>query len=314
MGWHKLKLVLAAVLAAANLLMLFLILRQARSSDYLPAEAVTEITALLERDGISLAEGALQTKKQSLVIYSGDIGDTYYADTAAAVSRSDVSLSFSTPSGVVFTMINGDRCAFEGGFRLRYDAAGCAGLLAKAGFGEFPIDGAGENLYPLSAAEERSVRDTVSRFLADAAGTAERSLQYEIEYEVRFCGTEPRTQVQYAVCTQLVKGTAITNLRSVFAVQGDRVIGMRGKWCFSEIHTTYSAQLYDQINILYKAKDRIAEERNSVHTVLTSLSLAYAVYYHADSDLFYLIPTWNITTDEGNTYILNAVNGSLYTD
>ncbi len=315
MGWNRLKLVLAAVLLAANLLLLYLLSTQSWASRYIPDESVREVKLLLARDGVTLAENALPTKKQSLVIYSGEIGDTYYVDTAEALSQSAVSLSFNTPTGVVFTMENGDRCVFEGGFGIRYEAAGFASLLETAGF--FVLDPAAEmpdTLAELTAREERTLADTVQTFLSANKPRAERQTQYAMTSDVRFCGRDTATQVQFFACSQEIRDTEIATLSCVFAVFDGKIIGMDGEWCFADVQTTYFAQLYDQINILYKVKDHILADSTSAHNVVTSLSLAYAVYYRADADLFYLIPTWHVDTDAGMTYILNAVNGALYTE
>ena len=316
MGWNRLKLVLVAVLLFANLLLLYLLSTQAWSLRYIPEESVQQVKLLLERDGISLSEDALPAKKQSLVIYSGEIGDTYYVDTAESLSDSGVSLSFNTPTGVVFTMENGDRFVFEGGFGIRYEAAGFSSLLETGGFVE--LDSTEEKmpraLEALSAREQRALADTVRSFLAAGKIRAERQAMYEMAEEIRFCGRDAETQVQFFACCQRIRDTEITTLSCVFAVLDGKVIGMNGEWCFSDVQTTYSAQLYDQINILYTVKDHILADSTAAHKVVTSLSLAYAVYYRADSDLFYLIPTWHVATDEGQTYILNAVNGALYTE
>lgn len=315
MGWNRLKLVLAAVLLFANFVLLYLIGTQARTLQYIPDESLQEVKTLLDRDGISLAAGAIPVKKQSLVIYSGEIGDTYYVDTAETLSKSTVSLSFNTPNGVVFSMENGDRCVFERGFGIRYEAGDFASLLETSPFSAMDSTvirpGA---LEELSSREQRKLADTVKAFVTGDKPRAERQTPYDMTWEIRFCGRDPGTQVLFYACSQRIRDTEITTLSAVFAVLDGKVIGMKGEWCFSDVQTTYSAQLFDQINILYKVKDHILADSTASHNVVTSLSLAYAVYYRADSDLFYLIPTWQIHTDMGMTYILNAVNGALYTE
>ena len=315
MGWNRLKLVLSAVLLAANLLLLYLIGTQARSLRYIPDELVQEMKVLLEGDGISLSADALSTKKQSLVIYSGEIGDTYYVSTAESLSGSAVSLSFTTPNGAVFTMENGDRCVFEGGFGIRYEAEGMASLLDTAGFSVLELAAVRAGmLEELSSRELRALLHTVENFLAAQKPRAERQTPHDMDHEVYFCGRDAKTQVLFLACGQRIRDTEIITLGAVFAVLDGKVIGMKGDWCFSDVQTTYTAQLYDQVNILYKVKDHILADSTASHNVVTSLSLAYAVYYRSDSDLFYLIPTWQIGMDTGETYVLNAVNGALYTE
>lgn len=312
MGWSRLKLVLASVLLGANILLAYLIGVQAWSSRYIPDEAVQQMKILLERDGITLAEEAFSSKRQSLVIYSGEMGDTYYADTAEFLSKSGVSLSFNTPNGAVFSMENGDRCVFEDGFGIRFEAAGFAAVLESTGFFSPTLAAAElpDGLDPLSSRGERTAMDAVRACTAEE----DRPALFEMEEEILWCGLDADTGIVFAACGQGIRDTEIATLSAVFAIQNGQVIGISGEWCFCGVQTTYSAQLYDQVNILYKVKDHILADSTAARKVVTSLSLAYAVYYRADSDQFYFIPTWHVATDEGMTYILNAVNGALYTE
>ncbi len=316
MDWHKLKLVLIGVLVSVNLFLLFMIREQARTLEYIPHEAIEKLTALLNEDGIYLAEGALSSKKQTMVIYGGEMQESYYTDTASALSDSAVSLSFTTPTGVVLTMESGTRCAFSSGFGIRYEAAGFGQLLQDTLFFETEMQALTENdaLIPLETREERAVQTAVRAFLAKAASPSERTALHTVDYTAVYCAEDPKTGLQYYVCMQTVKDQPVANLCSAFAVLEGTVIGMTGEWCFSSLQETYSAQLYDQINILYSVKERITTEETAAHTVLQSVSLVYAVYYHADSELFYLIPTWRVTTDADKEYYLNAVDGSFYTN
>lgn len=316
MNWHKLKLVLIGVLVAANLFLLYMIREQARTLEYIPDETIEKLTALLNADGIYLADGALDPKKQSMVIYGGQMREEYYTETAAALSTSGVSLLFNTPTGVVLTMENGTRCAFSSGFEIRYEAAGFAELLAQTQFFETEMEALSETdgLISLESREERALQTAVRSFLTKAENASPRSAAYALEYTDVYCAKDPKTGVQYCVCVQTVKDQPIANLCSAFAVLDGVVIGMTGEWCFSGLTDTYSAQLYDQIHILYSVKERITAENTASHTVLRSVSLVYAVYYHADSDLFYLLPTWRVTTDTDEEYFLNAVDGSFYTN
>lgn len=315
MGWNKVKIVMIAVLFAFNLYLLYMIREQARASEYIPEQSVFQMVKLLEKDGITVADGALSNKKESRVIYGGTIGEDYYVTAASAVSGSTVSLSFPTPSGVVLSMQNGDRCAFNGGFHIRYEADGFADLLEEKGFfaGDAADFGSDGSLFALSAREERELAACVEQFLLRAGGITERNASYAMQYDVLFCGYDLDTRVQYFVCVQTVRDISITNLCSAFAVLDGTVIGMSGEWCFADIETTYSAQLYDQINILYNVKERIDAE-GTTDTVITSISLVYAVYYHADTGSFYMIPTWNVTTDSGDVFLLNGVDGTFYTE
>lgn len=308
MGWHKLKGVLAGVLAAVNLFLLYMVREQARALDFIPDEAVEKLISLLEEDSIYLAEGALNREKQSPVIYGGVLSETYYKNVAESLSDSRENLFFTTPNGVVMTVDSGARFAFASGFGIRYEAAGFSELLLDSGFFETEVTRFADNarIVPLEGGDSRRVTAAVSRFLAE---TSDRALTDMLSYDIVNCFTDPETKVNYAVCTQKIKDTEVTNLKAAFAVLDGTVIGMNGRWCFESVGNTYSAQLYDQLHILYSVKERIREENGPVPAVIESVSLVYAVYYHADSDGFYLIPTWRVTVDNGREFLFNAVDG-----
>lgn len=314
MGWNRVKIVMITVLFAFNLFLMYMIGEQSRASEYIPEESVSRIVELLRKDGILVGEGALSRKKESPVIYGGECGNEYYAATASSLSGSSVSLSFPTPSGVVLSMKNGDRCSFESGFRIRYEASGCTALLEAQGFFDTAPDEIAKIApMPLSARQEKDLSAVVNRFLSRTDGTLERSAQYTLGYDVLFCGENKESGVRYLLCVQTVEGMRITTSCAAFAVYDGRVLGMNGEWCFADIQTTYSAQIYDQIHILYSVKERIRAEE-AQQTVLTAISLVYAVNYHADTGTFFLIPAWSVTTDAGVVYLWNGVNGEFYTD
>ncbi|MBQ8746947.1 MAG: hypothetical protein IJZ08_03670 [Clostridia bacterium] len=315
-GWNRVKIFMIAVLCALNLFLLYMIREQARESEYLPEVSVQQIVKLLEKDGITIKDGALSRKKATSSLYGGTMGASYYTDTASAVSGSAVSLSFPSPSGVVLSMENGDRCAFDGGFQIRYEAAGFSALLEEKGFFETDYTAAGINtmLSQLTAREERALTAAVESFLLRANGMTDRSAPYPVGYELLCLGKDDVSGLQVFICVQTVRGMRVANLCSAIAVLDGEVIGMSGEWCFAEIKTTYSAPLYDQIHILYSVKERILSEGDAAPKMITSMSLGYAVYYHADTEAFYMIPVWNITTDVGKTYLYNSLNGALYTD
>ncbi len=316
MGWNRVKIVVVGVLIAFNLFLLYMIREQARQSEYIPEQTAAQIVKLLEKDGITLADGALSRKKETPVIYGGDLPEDYYTETAAALSGSMVSLSFPSPNGVVLSMENGDRCAFNGGFRMRYETDGFTELLEESGFfGADPVHFMEqESLALLTSREERVLSETVSSFLMRADGITERGAQYPVRYEVLASGFNENTRVRYLVCVQTVRGMRVMNLCSVFAVLDGKVIGMSGEWSFAAVGTAYSAQLYDQIHILYSVKEHMHAQNIPVAVRITSIALVYTVYYQADSGAYYMIPMWNVATDTGESYLFNGVDGSYYTE
>jgi len=308
MGWEKLKLVLVGVLVLANAVMFALVRSYYLETEYIPEETLTEMMELLSRDGIAVAESTVDTKKHRLVICEGSRGDTYIEDTASALSQSGKELSFNTPDGYVLTMKNGDRFAFSSGFGIRY--------LSGNAPESYTWNGESPSLRETGTLESAAAQKAVVQFL-ERALPEERDVPSELRAEFVSIGTDSESGVVYCSCVQTANDAQIGNCSAVFAVFDGCVIEMNGAWCFSQIDATYSAQLIDQINILYSVKNKVLEERtenSAAVTEIRSLTLGYAAYFEAETDSFYLIPVWNASLSDGRKYTVNSLNGAFYTN
>lgn len=310
MGWNRLKLVLGAVLAAANVILALYMQNMIRTADYLPAEEIDEMLSLLAEDGIRVAENSVSAKKPELVIYEGQLGETYYSAAAKKLSGSNVSLSFNTPGGCVLTMEDGDRYAFFDGFGLRYERQNAPDFLSAASI-EW------EKLTPLESASERALTRTVNGYLSAYRRSSADPQSFFLVRTVLRCALDPVSGIQYCLAIQSMRGAEIGNFQALFAVLDGEVVGVSGKWCFAELDTSYDAQLIDQVNILYSVKSIIDEKRAvgaDAPDGILSVSLGYAAYFRADTDIFYLIPVWNIRTNDDVTIVINAVDGTQRTE
>ena len=307
-GWRVVKITLAIVLVLANLFMVWFLDSVFRADAYIPEETIRQARELLRSDGIVIGQRVVDSKKVNLPIYEGTLPQDYHASVAAGLSGSDVIRSFDAPNGVVISMANGDRYMFSDGFDIRY----------TAGVSTETVSVEAENvaaLSPLSAGMEDSVRRAVSKFLG-RAGAAHSDQSASLTYTVVDYGRDDATGILYCVCEQAVDRRSLADFRAVFAVSDGKVVGMSGSWCFASTDGIYSAQLLDQINILYSVRNRILEERGNAtdsREEILSLEIGYAVYFRSDTESFYLIPAWIVQTGSGKTYSINAVNGTLYT-
>ena len=171
------------------------------------------------------------------------------------------------------------------------------------------------HLTSLSAADTRRLTRIVADFIGKAEGSGGDVQTFSLSRQVLRSGEDPETGIRYFVCAQSARRTKVLNLISAFAVKDGEVVGMSGEWCFSPVDASYPAQLLDQINILYTVKDRILEAHgeNGETVTIRSLDLGYTSYFRGDTDRFYLIPAWQLTLAEGETYIINALDGAEYT-
>ena len=309
-GWRIVKVTLIAVLLLANVFMAWFQNSVSRSAEYLPEETIRQARELLRSDGIVIGQRVVDAKKVSLPIFEGTLMQDYHATVASRLSHSDVALSFDAPNGVVISMVNGDRYTFSDGFDIRYTVSGFADSLDAD-----TTDIA--ELSPLQVGEEVEVRKAVAAFL-DRAGdnSDERGQSASFAYAITAYGRDDATGTLYCVGEQSANRQSLLDFRAVFAVRDGKVIGMSGSWCFASTDGIYSAQLLDQINILYSVRNRILEEwgdRTDSREEILSLDIGYAVYFRSGTENFYLIPAWIVQTGSGKTYSINAVDGTLYT-
>ena len=307
-GWRVVKITLAIVLVLANLFMVWVLDSVFRSDAYIPEETIRQARELLRSDGIVIGQRVVDPRKVNLPIYEGALPQDYHTSVATGLSASDVALSFDAPNGVVISMANGDRYTFSDGFDIRYTAGVSLEVISVEAE-------AVSKLSPLTAGMEERVRDAVAKFLG-RVGNGSSDQSSSLTYTVTAYGRDDATGILYCVCEQAVNRRSLVDFRAVFAVSDGKVVGMSGSWCFASTDGIYSAQLLDQINILYSVRNRILEERGNAtdsREEILSLEIGYAVYFRSDTESFYLIPAWIVQTGSGKTYGINAVDGTLYT-
>ena len=309
-GWRVVKITLVAVLVLANVFMIWYLQSVSHSAEYIPEETIRQARELLRSDGIVIGQRVVDAKRVNLPIYEGVLAEDYHTSVASRLSGGGVALSFDAPNGVVISMTNGDRYTFSDGFDIRYTANGFADVLAVE------TDDVA-SLTPLSPLEEETVRRAVKAFLGRAGNSAtDRGQSASLAYTVASYGRDDDSGILYCVCEQSVNRQALVDFRAVLAVCDGAVVGMNGSWCFASTDGIYSAQLLDQINILYSVRNRILEEREDAtesREEIVSLEIGYAVYFRSDTESYYLIPAWIVRTASGTVYSINAVDGTLYT-
>ena len=299
MGWDKLKLVLIAVLIAANGILAVAVLSLYRQTSTIPAESIREVSGMLAEENILVNVDAIPTRRMDRPIYSGTLGDGYAAAVAAALCESAAARTFSAPDGVVLSMENGDRCVFSDRFGFRYEAAGIVS-----------VPEAGSGLRAVGASAAKRARRAVADFL-DRAIPVASAAQPAVGYDVTVLGADEESGVILCSLTQSLRGAPLARLGATAAVADGRLVHMEGAWCFAEIDGSTSSQLLDQINILYGVKTRISAGEFPIW--IESLGACYAAYFQPKEDRFYLIPAWDMVYGDGTHTFINAVDGSLYT-
>ncbi len=300
MGWQRMKLTLLAVLLAANVILAVSVAELLRETSRIPTDSIRDAAEILAEENILVNTASIDNRRYDLLLYSGNWNEAYYSETAAALTQSGVVRSFTAPSGVVLTMENGDRCVFSDRFGFRYEAFGSGDTVLPDT----------ENLSAPGSSQELRIRRVVQEFLGRISfGTTSAS---PVSYDVTVLGIEHGTRIAWCEMSQYVRGTRIVNLTATAAVRDGQLIRMEGAWCFAEPQETISAHLLDQINILYSMKNRITPGKFPVW--IESLNICYTVYFHASADRFYLIPAWDTLFGSGTHMIVNAIDGSLYTN
>ena len=116
MDWKKVYLFLLAVLLVLNVFMAFLVQTYRRETTTVPASALEEMSAVLEKKGIVIREDAVPRELVDLTILSGAFPADYRHAVAERLSASAVERTYSVPDGEILIMENGDRFSFASGF------------------------------------------------------------------------------------------------------------------------------------------------------------------------------------------------------
>ncbi|MBR7185743.1 MAG: hypothetical protein IKD37_09085 [Clostridia bacterium] len=313
MRWNSIKSVMIAILLVVNVWLIYLLAERGLVQNYFSADALENAVEILGRSGISMTVDQLDPKKRDAAVYGADMHEDYYADIAERLAASTVSETFPTPSGVRMITENRATVSFTHTFGINYLAAD-GDRTAMRNIVESAL-ASGE---PMEARQRvlRPLRALLEAYLAEAlqTGTAAQSGHARLCFDGVF-----RFDDYYLFrCSQELDGKPIDGHRvdCLFDAEGN-LLWLDGTWSFLPLTRNYSAQLYDQINILFKEKAALDEWRMTAQTddpmTLSRMEFCYVYSVLEDEQTeekhVYYAPAWQIAYSDGTVRTYNAVTG-----
>ncbi len=314
MRWNHIKTVMIIILLIVNIWLIYLIAGRYMTREFLDGDVIRDTIEILGRSNVYISEDQIDVRKRDADIYTALRGENYFTDVVACFTDSSVDEMLPTPGGMRLVAESGDSFLLGEDFSVTYYAAewdrtALSELCARAA-------AEGERISPDGFAFGRAKRE-IRRLLeggVSAAGVVSVShMRAEITEVRHFDG-------YYLVqCRQTLDGMPLgTNAVSCLCDEKGNMFRLDGVWSFCPPTGSYSAQLYDQINILFIEKAVLDELRDAgaqdggIH--LDSLRLCYVINTAEDGEggtrVFYS-PAWQISYTDGSERIYSAVTGEL---
>ncbi len=340
MNWSGVKNMLIAILVAANLFLIFNIVKQDRTRGYIEPEEVAGAAELLSMRGLFVSTEIVPLEKFREPVYESRYNDEYYTEVAETVTGSKREMLVSLPDGgFSITASNGATVEFDTEFGFSYAKYDKTDTTAYTDITANSFGGLSDKGESVSSSRLKLLSKEAKRFL-DARVPADYVLCAEITdgFVDRVSG------LTYLLASQTLGGHDVYSHYAVCIFDGEELIGAHGRWYFAPFDADYSTQLIDQVNILFSdlstlrsyavdaslLQDDVASdeselpEDSDVHTSLESMleseklpaviniESCYTTYWSADKTAVYFIPAWHIAHDNGMSIVYNATNGTVY--
>ena len=314
MNWSTVKNLLIAMLAAANVFLIYNISVQNRTKGYLDEREVADAVGILASRGLEVDAEAIPLKRMSADVCESLYPTDYFSGAAAALSGSSKTSAMMLPDGgMMIITAAGDSFEFydDLGF-VYYENSNVRG----AAYTDITVDdrdGIIGRCGALTKARLSGCGKTVSDFLCRGQGEDSR-------FSVRVDGgaSDDISGVTYIFVTQMLDGLPVCGNSAVCVFDGDELLLARGFWYFGTAGETYSEEIYDQVNILFtdlsSLTTRVTEEERADTRLpgVTSVAACYTPNWNADRTALYFIPSWQIEHTDGTEIVYNAVNNSEY--
>lgn len=314
MNWTSVKNLLIAILVAANLFLIFNIVRQDRTREYIPEEEIFGAAEILSERGLRVDKTAIPDKKFDIPVYQSPYGEEYYTETAEALCRSEREMLYSLPNGgISITLKNGARMEFDSEFGFSYYTSNVSDTDA---YTEITADYFTESSSgtPVSTARLKALDEIAAGLLCTRLSDASPFGALTVSAYTESDG------FTYLLARQTLDGYEIYSHNAICVFAGDDLIFARGRWYFADSEKNYPTDLYDQVSILFNdlqtlksmSADGAETNKNAPLPSIEAVAPRYAAYWNADKSAIYFIPAWQIDHIGGLTIVYNATNAEVY--
>ena len=331
MNWSSVKNLLIAILVAANLFLVFNIVRQDRTRAYISESELHDAIELLDARGYSVSADTVPMKKFKAPVFESRYGDEYYTDVAEALAASEREMLFTLPSGgISISTKNGAWMEFDNEFDFRYSAFDNPNTAAYTEITADTFAGKSGSEGTLGTAKMKSLSSSATNFLCKLQDS---DSELSAKITGGFIGSDGYT---YILAEQYLGEYKVYSHYAVCVFEGDKLIFAHGRWYFSKTNEDYSTELCDQINILFSDMATLKSMSASAYTAeddgeavsgapntsadaqeiklsaVSAITPCYAVYWNSNKTALYFIPAWQIDHIDSLTIVYNATNATVY--
>lgn len=331
MNWSSVKNLLIAILVAANLFLIYNVVRQGRTLRYVDEEEILGAIEILSRDGLDVSFEDIPKEKFEASVYESLYSDEYYTEAAEALTDSKRELLYTLPEGgISIGTEDGSTVEFDTEFGFRYvrfdisDAAAYTEITAD-NFNSFS-----KNKSELASSELKSfskkASDILDKIVGDDSALSSRVVQSFYDRN---------TDVTYLLAEQTLDGYKVHSHYALCVFEGGKLVFAQGRWYFAPLDEKYNTELYDQVNILFTdlemlrsgsvelLDDDLTDIAEGLQTSVDipdedepievkSMSACYAIYWNSEKTSLFFIPAWQIEHNNTLDVVYNATNGTVY--
>lgn len=291
MDSRKIKTFFLVFLALAALITGIYAFSNRYMGDSISDSELHDLTGILSRSGITLAEGALDrtiSTRGELVSVSFD-RERYALSVAERISGSPRRTLQMTEDGCIITSENGTVVTVTSDFVLR-----C--------FTGVSTDG---DYVPAGNEETASAIEMLFRLFGGVDGEfADSRLSYRVD-SVSVCR---KTGIVQVIFSQTWEGMPLEGFGGLAYLRGEALLEFEGVWCFLSFSDSASSQLYSSLNILLSESTRRAGQTSEPRR-LTDVAESRAVL--RGGGRIYLVPAMRLIYEDGGVSAYNRVTGEL---
>ncbi len=328
MNWSSVKNLLIAILVAANLFLIFNIIRQDRVRNYISDEEIAGAVELLAGRGLVVPKSGIPEKRFKAAVYESLYSDEYYTNAAQALTASERELLISLPDGgFSITAKNGETVEFDTEFSFSYSKYDISEPMAYTDITAENFARYKENGDTIGGAKYESLARKAEKFLNLGVPA-----DYMLAADVIGGYYDKGNDSYILLARQYLNRYPVYSHYAVCVFSEDELIFAAGRWYFAPLDEDYSTTLRDQINILFEDLSALRAEyaspteadgemetetvpefdENTEIPAIKSVSPCYAIYWNGDKTALYFIPAWQVEHINGLTIVYNATNSTIY--
>ncbi len=300
MDSRRLKTFLIAVLAVVALAVGVFTVRDSVSRNYISEDMINDAAALLLDSGIVLDSDVIDRRKieSANVLYADFDRYEYCLAVSEHFSGSDRGAMRLLPDGCEIISQNKEVTSFDGVFNISYTT----GVAIPQYFSL------------IDAGDIVSAEKVAKRYIGLDSGGYIGQSDDKLSYRLLRAGYDGSSGTYMLRYCQTYDKVELGGFELELYIRGEELIGAEGTWCFAYPGESYSSQIIDVINILFKEREYIADLDTAKPRTVEEIKRLYLIYESSDLSGVYFTPGYRIEYDSGEARMYNAVNSEIYID